>query len=110
MILLNKKIQYIGFNKNIIDQIMKRSFYYLECDNPTMVFKYLDKQMDEGFIVYKINDIDGMIIIDNLLLDDDDELFNKLEKWDCIEDYSYDDTLDDDDDFDSFYNDDDFED
>lgn len=85
---------------------MKRFFYYIESDKPKLIFKHLDKQVDEGFITYRIDENDGIVIIHNLLLEDDDELFKKLIKWDCIEDYEYNDDHIEDDGYDDFYDDD----
>jgi len=87
---------------------LKRFFYYLECENTTKLFKILDDHSEEGFITYKINDMKGLIIIDNLLLDDDDDLFRALIKLDLIEDFDSEDFDDyNDDDYDDFYNEDD---
>lgn len=88
---------------------MKRIFYYLECENIPKLFSYLNNQVDEGFITYKIDDINGVIIINNIELDDDDELFSNLLKMDLIEDsdVDFDDYDDYSDGFDDFYNDDD---
>ena len=73
----------------------KRSFYYLECENKTKLFKLLDNNVDEGFITYTVSENDGFIVIKNLLLDDDDDLFKKLEDLDLIEEEF--DSFDDDD-------------
>jgi hypothetical protein len=86
---------------------LRRVFNYSECENITKLFHYLDQQVDDGFIVYKINEVDSSVIIDNLLLEDDDELFKFLLKLDLIEDFEYQNFDDLDDDYDDFYNEDD---
>lgn len=86
---------------------MKRVFYYLECDNTSKLFKFLNEHSEEGFITYKINEIQGVIIIDNLLLDDDDDFFNTLIKMELIEDFDIENFDDLDDGYDDFFNEDD---
>ena len=85
---------------------MVRCFFYLECDNHDKVIKYLDGYVSDNLLAYKIDDVDGFIEISTDSLDEDDELWDMLEKYDLIEDV--DKRLDDDfDDFDDFYNNDD---
>lgn len=86
---------------------MERRFYYLECEDLPKLYRLLDKQVYEGYIIYEIDEIDGFIIIDNLMLDDDDPLFSRLESMDLIEDMDARDVGADYDDYDDFYNNDD---
>tara|TARA_R110000772_G_scaffold20466_5_gene56958 strand:- start:114524 stop:114796 length:273 start_codon:yes stop_codon:yes gene_type:complete len=88
---------------------MKRVYYYLECDKTTKLFSYLEEQVEEGFITYKINEMQGLIIIDNLVLEDDDDLFKNLLKMDLIEDLDTNIDSFKDDDYDDFFNEDDIE-
>lgn len=85
---------------------MKRAFNYSECENIPKLFRLLNQQVEEGYIVYKIDEMDESIIIDNLLLDDDDDLFTTLSKMDLIEDYDNEDCDDVDDSYDDFYDND----
>ena len=101
-----RKIKLLYIEK--IKRYMMKYFYYLETDDENKLFKYLDECVDEGYIGYDIDEPNGMVIIENFLLDDDDDVFIKLvKKYDLIEDFDCLDNLDDD--YDDFYNPDDYE-
>lgn len=88
---------------------MKRFFYYLECENTTKLFKLLNTHSEEGFITYRINEMEGLIIIDNLLLEDNDDLFKTLIKLELIEDFDSESFDNLDNGYDDFFNEDDIE-
>lgn len=83
-----------------------RHFYYLECNvNQDKVFKYLDEQVNEGYINYITDEDSGIIKIKNISVENDDDIYKVLYKWDMIED----DTDEIDEDFDDFHNEEDYE-
>lgn len=88
-----------------------RCFNYSECENIDKLFKYLDEYLDEGFINYTINRPEEEILIENLTIDDDDELYTILiKKYDILEDDDYEDFSDDYEDYEDFYDSDNLED
>lgn len=86
----------------------KKFYYYGECENQDRLFKLLDKNVNEGLITYKIDEPKDFVIINLIEIDEDDDLFIKLERLDLIEDEYYDGDYDED--YDDFYSDDDYED
>lgn len=89
---------------------MKRAFYYLECGDHEKLFYYLDRQVDEGYFNYFIRQGDGLIIIYDIDVDEDDDIFKYILSMDLIEDFDFMDLDDIDMGYDDFYNNDDMED
>ena len=82
----------------------KRYFYYMECEEQGELFKYLDEAVDEGYIDYSIDKPNAIIIIENITIDNDDDIYDYLNNMDAIEDKDYIEDIDED--YDDFFDED----
>jgi len=86
---------------------MKTHLYYLETEDQDRLFDFLNEYVSDGYIDYSLDESNGIVSIENLLLEDDDDMYNILiDEYDLIEDIDYSEIIDDND-YDDFYNDDD---
>ena len=91
--------------------IIKRVFYYLDCNDQDKLFELLDKQVEDGFITYSYDQNEGIIIIDSSMIDEEDDIFKELKDMGVSEEDPLDYDIESEDDmFDDFFNEDDFED
>jgi len=86
---------------------MKRSFYYLESEKTIEdILVYVQEYEDEGLIQHYIDYSNCIIVINDLEIEDIEDLYDLLDIDGLIEDFDYEDDIDDHS-FDDFHNDDD---
>ena len=77
--------------KNNLQSYM-RCFNYTECEKQDELFDYLEDCLNEGYLNFKVNETNDEILIENVSIDEDDEIYTTLiKKYELIEDLDHED-------------------